>query len=175
MQRITDTKATILALDTATTTGYAIYKNGKIIEHGIWKLNILDRYKQLYAQLTKTIRKYHVTTIVAEDIFKSKDQRLISAYQVLAELRGVIELVAQRNNLGLSFLNPLIVKSRMIPSFSYKTKGTRADQKKAMINAITRLGYVLNTTKDDEADAIGILITYVEGMRYQLQHPSQRY
>lgn len=173
--RTTTTKETILSLDTATTTGYAIYQNGKIIDHGIWRFNIIDRHKQLYTQLTKTIRKYHITTIVAEDIFKSKDQRLISAFQVLSELRGVIELVAQRHELKLSFLNPLIIKSHMIPSFSYNTKGTRADQKKAMINAITRLGYTLNTTKDDEADAIGILITYVEGMRYQLQHPSQRY
>lgn len=172
MQKQTETKEIILALDTATTTGYAIYQNGKIIDHGIWKFNIIDRHEQLYAQLTKTIRKHKVTTIIAEDIFKSKDQRLISAFQVLSELRGIIELAAQRHGLKLSFLNPLIVKSHMIPSFSYKTKGTRADQKKAMINVVTKLGYILNTTKDDEADAIGILITYVEGMRYQIQHPS---
>ena len=172
MQRTTETKEIILALDTATTTGYAIYQNGKIIDHSIWRFNILDRHKQLYAQLTKTIRKHHITTIVAEDIFRSKDQRLISAFQVLSELRGVIELTAQRHDLNLSFINPLIIKRHMIPSFSYTNKGSRADQKKAMINAITRLGYTLNTTKDDEADAIGILVTYVDGMRYQLQHPS---
>lgn len=172
MLKLTETKEVILALDTATTTGYAIYQDGKIIDHGIWKLNILDRHKQLYAHLTQTIRKHKVTTIVAEDIFKSKDQRLISAFQVLSELRGVIELAAQRHGLKLSFLNPLIIKSHMIPSFNYKTKGTRADQKKAMINIVTRLGYVLNTTKDDEADALGILITYLDGMRYKVHHPS---
>lgn len=84
---------TILALDTSSSkTGYAIYKNGKITEHGSIRLiskgvtdteRTQNRLGQLYAKVCNLISKHKVTQLVAEDIFKDSDPRKRSAVEIL--------------------------------------------------------------------------------------------
>jgi hypothetical protein len=52
---------------------------------------------------------------------------------------------------------------------------TREQEKRAMIMAITKdYGYTLeNLNADDEADAIGLLITYLDNMDYKIEHPNK--
>lgn len=158
----------ILSLDTASKkTGYAIYKDGKIIAHGTWKLKPQNRYLELHDFISKAIKKYNITHIVAEDVYKDSDVRKQSAYQVLCECRGILELISQKNAIPIKFINPVIVKGHI---WNYTTSRpshrtmTRAEHKQRMIDCIQHnYGYQLESpTADDEADALGILITYAE-------------
>ncbi len=84
-------------------------------------------------------------------------------------MQGVLECVTSLSEIGLTLLNPLLVKSRMIPSFK---RYSRNEDKQRMIERIKALGYQLETEKaDDEADAIGILITYLNEYNLPVTHP----
>ena len=54
---------------------------------------------------------------------------------------------------------------------------SRTEQKARMVRAVQRLGYKLETDhngnpSNDHADAIGILITYLNGKHIPVTHPS---
>jgi Holliday junction resolvasome RuvABC endonuclease subunit len=162
----------ILALDVASRkTGYAIYRSGQPIKSGTWVFSFDKRFWELYSRLKRAIEKYHVTQIVAEDIFKSKDPKKASAFQVLAGCRGVMECAAQLYDLPVRFINPLIVKSVM--GIRREIKGKEI--KKRMIIEVEALGYQLEKPDaDDEADAIGVLLTYLKEKGLQITHPKSQ-
>lgn len=171
----TEYKGTLLALDTASRkTGYAIFRNGEVIKSGTWKLKEKSRFADLLQNIEKTVSKYHITQIVAEDIFKSKEPQKTRAYQVLCECRGIVECVAQNYELPCTFISPIEVKKH-IWGMRYKAAFTREQQKRAMIKAITeRYGYTLaSSDADDEADAIGILVTFLDNKSCRITHPRQ--
>ena len=159
----------ILALDVASRkTGYAIYKSGQLIKSGTWLFNFDKKFWELYSRLKRAIDKYHVTQIVAEDIFKSPNPKMVSAFQVLAECRGVMECAAQLYDLPVRFINPLIVKSVM--GIRKEIKGKEI--KKRMIIEVEALAYQLESPNaDDEADAIGVLMTYLKEKGLPITHP----
>jgi Holliday junction resolvasome RuvABC endonuclease subunit len=180
MKNERECKDVILAMDVASCkTGYAIYQPGKMTITGTWKLNRKKWRKDLFEKIDGTIEKYGVTKIVAEDIFKSKDERMKSAYEVLAQCRGIVECVAEFWDITeIAFIRPITVKQHMW-GMRYNEQRSqqlpREKQKEMMIRAVTRLGYKLENDKaDDEADAIGLLITYLEGDRYRIQHQTTR-
>ncbi len=162
----------ILSLDLASRkTGFAIYDNDKIIKSGTWGLKCKERYADLYRNLVATIEKYKINKIVAEDIYKDDSKK--DAYERLAECRGVAECVSQLCKLEISFITPISIKQH-IYGLRYKERLTRKEQKQRMINKITRLGYKLQHSKaDDEADAIGLLITYLDNHKIPIKHPKQ--
>jgi Holliday junction resolvasome RuvABC endonuclease subunit len=165
----------ILALDVASRkTGYAIYKNGKIIKSGTWKLGVKWR-KDLFEKIDYAIEDHNVTEIIAEDIYKSDDNRYQSAYRVLSQCSGIVECVAEFWSLPkLSYIRPIGVKQHMW-NMRYGQKITREEQKERMIRAVIKLGYELENDKaDDEADAIGLLITYLETYKYPIRHPDKQ-
>jgi Holliday junction resolvasome RuvABC endonuclease subunit len=168
-------KGVVLALDTSSSkTGYAIYDRGNIKKSGTWKLKRRICFAELYNVISKTIEKYNVTHIIAEDIFKDKNTQKQSGFQVLAECRGIVECVAQLHNLPVLFITPIRVK-QYIWNMRTGQKLTTIQHKEAMIRAITRKGYTLeDDNADDEADAIGLLITYLETGGYHIEHPSQK-
>ncbi len=167
----------ILSLDTAESTGYAIYQGGEIVIHGVWKLPKEKKQSALFDRLEHTVATYGITHIVAEDIFcafttdEKQYRKNVSVYGGLSQLRGIIEAVAQRHNLVFNVIQPVKVKEYMWNARFYDLRGkpkniSREEQKQKMIKAVAALGYELMQTKegdesDDEADAIGILITYV--------------
>lgn len=163
----------ILSIDGATKTGYAIYKNGEIIEHGTERFTPSKRIYQYGNWLVQMIDKWQITHIAAEDIYREHSRTRDNAFYVLAKMQGVLEYIAFTNGVELTLLNPLQVKSKMIPSF--RKKYSRDEDKQRMINRIKRLGYQLETDKaDDEADAIGILITYLDNRNFTVTHPSEK-
>jgi Holliday junction resolvasome RuvABC endonuclease subunit len=175
--------AIFLALDTASKkTGYAIYKAGKIIKSGTWLLTPATNYRDLLWNLEDTIDDYKVTQIVAEDVYRDKDVRKKAAYQVLCGCRSIVECIAQIKEVPITFMSAIHVE-RHLELFSYfgtqwpaKTDAQRTarreEKKKRMIRRMKYLGYVLETPDaDDEADAIGLLITYVENCKFPLTHP----
>lgn len=162
---------TILALDSATKTGWAIYKNGKIIKHGTKTFRPKTRVADYGRWLKTTIEQNEVTTIVAEDIYREHNRMKDEAFLALAQLQGALMYISSVYEMGLNFLNPLLVKNHMIPSFRAHE---RTEDKKRMINRVKRLGYQLESDKaDDEADAIGILITYLNNRNLPVIHPNQ--
>lgn len=181
---------TILALDTSSSkTGYAIYKDGKITEHGSIRLTsrgatdterTQSRLAQLYTKVCNLISKYKITQIVAEDIFKDTDQRKQSAFDILAQCRGVIVASNTQNQLPpISYTNPLKVKHDIwgySSSIRQHRALTRQEHKERMCRAVERLGYQLKTDRNgykdnDQADAIGILITYLNAHNIPVIHP----
>lgn len=163
-------KSTILAIDTASVkSGYAIYRDGKIIEYGTIKTRCkgdtsekrkTSRLGHLSTQLDTIIKKHKVTHVVMEDIYHTKEWKLQSAERCLSECRGVVVAVAHLNDItNITYINPIMAKQHMW-NYSYRNTLTRAQQKERMCRAVALLGYDVVT--DDEADAIGIMITYIE-------------
>lgn len=173
IKKIENNNEVILALDIAShKTGYAIYKNGKIAQHGTWQLS---EDVELVTKVNAIVVKNKVTDIVAEDIFHSKEIKLETAYRVLCECRGIVKAVAKMNNIQISFINPLMVKKRIWNYGYHNSTLSRQEQKQRMINRITKsYGYSLENSKaDDEADAIGILIVFLEKYDLPVVHPHQ--
>lgn len=163
----------ILSVDAAQKTGWAIYKNGRIIEHGTKQLKRTSKFGSYGEWLKRMINKYNVNCIVAEDVFRKKDHTRENAYSALTKMQGVLLYVIETEGLESAFLNPLLVKDTMIPTVYWK-KHERTEDKKRMINRVQSLGYGLDSdTADDEADAIGILITYLKSKKYPLTHPQK--
>ena len=166
-------KQVILSIDGATKTGWAVYKNGEIMKHGTKKFNPDKRAFQYGKWLGRMIGEYGITHIAAEDIFREHNRTQDKAFLALAKMQGVLEYVANESGAGLALLNPLQVKGYMIPSFNRLDRG---NDKVRMVARVKGLGYQLKTDKaDDEADAIGIMITYLANNRIPVTHPkSQR-
>lgn len=163
----------ILAIDGATKTGYAVYENGKIIVSGTMKFRKSVREQTYGEWVQKMIVKYGITQIVAEDVYREHSRMLDNAFYALSKLHGVLMYVNGINGLpDVSFINPLIVKRYMIPTV-FK-QHTREEDKQRMICRVTHLGYTLESDKaDDEADAIGILLTYLNIHDLPINHPSK--
>lgn len=162
-------KQVILSIDGATKSGWAIYSNGEIIAHGTKRLRCTTRCYDYDVWLTDIIKQYGVTNIVAEDIYRDHNHQLDRAFYVLAKLHGVLETISCKYKIEIVFLDPLRVKRHMIPSMK---KHERKEDKQRMINRIRHLGYTLETDNaNDEADAIGILITYLETHNIPIVHP----
>lgn len=161
---------TTLALDLASgKTGYAIYRNDKIIKSGTWVLKSQTRYADLYNNIVNTIDKYEISNLVIEDIFKDNDKP--TAFQILAECRGIAECIAQLRRVPTSFIRPIAVKQH-ICGIRYNKDTSHRQYKDMMIRRITKLGYKLEKQNaDDEADAIGLLITYLDNHNYIVKHP----
>ena len=171
----------IFGLDLASVNaGWAIYKDGAITNHGVWRINQRSRFTDLESKLNAAIKKYHVSSIAAEGIFKSDDKRLQCAYEILAKCHGVLQLVGERNGIPITLIKPYQAKRQMW-GYSPSRHGrlTREQHKAAMIKAVTKYGYKLSTDRhgnysDDEADAIGILITYLKSEQLPITHPATR-
>lgn len=166
----------ILALDQASAkTGYAIYKNGQIVKSGTWKLKQDYRFADLSDRLDVAITKYDITQIVAEDIYKDADVRKDKAFMVLAECRGIVKMMSQYYNLpAVVFISPIRAKQYTWGMAPRHSGMERKEQKACMIRAVQRKGFTLkNDRADDEADAIGILLTYLSNHDYTITSPSR--
>lgn len=180
----------ILALDTAShKVGFAVYKNRVITAHGSMRLRekgetdnerTQSRMIALYDKVCSLIKKLNVTQVVVEDIFKDNDPRKHSAAEILGMCKGVVINTNYISGLPpVIFINPLHVKNVMwgyTSSRKSHREMKRDEQKACMCRAVERLGYQLNTTykgnKDnDQADAIGILITYLYDYKIPIVHP----
>lgn len=180
----------ILALDTAShKVGFAVYKDGVITAHGSFRLRekgetdserTQSRMIALYDKVRSLIKKHGITQVVAEDIFKDNDPRKHGAAEILGTCRGMVIAANYESKLPpVQFINPLHVKHEMwgyTSSRQSHREMKRDEQKACMCRAVERLGYQLNTTNrgnkdNDQADAIGILITYLGAYKMPIVHP----
>ena len=167
-----ENRQVVLSIDGATKTGWAIYRNGKITAHGTKRLRPAKRCYDYAVWLAGMLEKYNVTHIVAEDVYRDHNHQRDKAFYVLAKLHGVLETISCEHQTNLVFLDPMRVKGYIIPSMK---KHERKEDKQKMINRVKYLGYTLETdSADDEADAIGILITYLDACKMPIVHPNKK-
>ena len=162
----------VLSLDCATKTGYAIWRNGAIVKSGTKRFHHSERkrIKDYEEWLYNTLTEWGVTDVVAEDIYRTHDKQRDSAFIVLAEMRAITILTSEELGITPAFVNPLAVKKCMING----TTRNRATDKQRMINRVTALVYILETpTADDEADAIGIMLYYLDEHDLPITHPQK--
>lgn len=157
---------TILSLDLANSCGYAVYKNDKVVEYGVWNLKQHERNKdakphaRLYDLLTAIQEKHDINYIVVEDAYIpddfSKCHIYKDAYTHLLRLHGVLAMFCEDTETPLRLINSICVKHFM---FSYSRNMPRETRKKLMVKAVQNLGYELpQYHADDVADAIGVLL-----------------
>ena len=180
---------TILALDTAShKSGYAIYQDGEIITSGSIRLkgkgetdteHTQSRVIDLSHKVGNLINKYGVVQVVAEDIHYS--DKTHSAFNVLGTCRGAIWVINDISGLPpVATVNPLQAKAQMWGyngSRQAHREMKRSKQKALMCRAVEKLGYTLNHDRNgnpdnDQADAIGLLITYLKAHKYTITHPN---
>ncbi len=160
----------ILSLDLANSCGYAVYKDNKILNYGVWDLCKHKRgapkqpHIELYELLEQTTNKYGITHIVLEDVYipvnnKENEYKSYNAAKSLLRLHGVVALFCECYNLDYTLKSAMEAKRFM---FRATNKMGRDILKKRMILAVEALGYTLpEKHKDDVADAIGILCAYL--------------
>ncbi len=162
---------TILALDTASrATGYAIYQGGVIIKSGVWKLKPQRNLVELYKYITEAISRNNVSQVIAEDIYKNPDKR--NAYERLSECRGIVTLCNQTAQLPeIAFIESSRVCNELWGYNPYKTyyrQMSRAEKKEHTIKYLINRGYLSDSeTSDDRADAIALLLAWLQIHRYQ--------
>ncbi len=162
----------ILSLDCATKTGYAIWRNGAIVTSGTKRFSHSEtqRIKGYSEWLQSMLAEWQVTDIIAEDIYRETSKQRDSAFFVLSEIRAITVLESAAQHITPTFANPLQVKRYMING----TTRNRITDKQRMINCVTALGYTLETPNaDDEADAIGIMLYYLDAHNLPITHPKK--
>ena len=175
----TSQSTTILAIDGAASTGYAIYHNGKITKHGtrVFRASAHESKSHKYgAWLQSVIAKYHITAIVAEDTFRKhgkeyEQPKYDNTFKGLNKLQGVLEYISGENGITPVLTAPIEWKQVILPT--NWGKRTRQLDKFKMLALAQKLGYQLEKpTADDEADAIGIMLHYLKRNNLPVVHPS---
>ena len=108
------------------------------------------RLKTVFDTLNAIIKEYSVEVMVAEELFFSKNQKTVIK---VAQSIGVIELVGAYNNLVMSHLTPLQIKSILT---GYGAADKKAVQKMVHLT----LGKEITFKDDDQADAIACGLAY---------------
>lgn len=145
--------ANLLALDQASlTSGFAVFKNGKLYDYGKFTFSdddIAKRLVKIRNKVIELIEQYEITEVAFEDIQMQNNVNNVQTFKTLAEVYGVI----------LELLQEKEMKYIIISSNTWKStlgiKGrARAEQKR---NAQQ---FVLNTYNikaiQDTCDAICI-------------------
>ena len=142
-----------LALDCATLMGWAVAVEGALTEYGETRLKRGEA--DLWKFLTDMTIKYHITRIVAENIFFDKNVR---TFERFANYHGVIHLFSQLNGIELitKGYQPTEWKRALIRD-TYATK----EQVKKYVNKL--LGEHIQS--DNTTDAIGILLAWAKRQR----------
>ncbi|GLQ53587.1 hypothetical protein [Devosia nitrariae] len=153
--------STLLILDTATKTGYAVTRDGILVEHGLLRLdaNVPKGAKgdfqrqppillEAYARVADLVDRFRPDFIVAE----IPHLRGASSFLTVA-IYGVVELVAAENEVGFYGVHTASWQSRIIPA-PKGVKPRKGDTKDRSIAHVRDLG--LDPETDDVADAICI-------------------
>lgn len=141
---------TLLALDQASqTTGYAIFKDSRLIQHGKFTFEDFDfgvRLTKIRNKIIELIRDNNIDQLVFEDI---QLQQNVDTFKKLAEVFGVVYELATELNIPNEAILSSVWKSGL------KIKGAdRTSQKRAASTWVAQT-YNLKVTQD-EADAICI-------------------
>ena len=144
----------LLALDQSShTTGYAIFKDGKLEKssHFTAQGNDLgDRLEQIRNNIIKLIEEYEIDEVVFEDIqlqdmTGSKDVG-IKTFKILAEVFGVVHELLTEIEMDYTIVPPIVWKS----TFKIAGKGRQKEKQMAQDYVFKTYGVKCS---EDEADA----------------------
>ena len=159
----------ILALDLSTKrSGWAVKCGQNEVEYGVIASSAADVEKRIGIMrdgVIDLINKYNIDIIIAEEVRPENGEstrRNAHTEKVLLWLQGIIAIAAYEQN-------PKI-KYELIGASSWRSKlgiqgyrVKREEQKKIDIDfANKKYNLKLTTSQDDEADALGILTSYIE-------------
>jgi crossover junction endodeoxyribonuclease RuvC len=103
------------------------------------------RIKHIADELEKIIIKYEIKNVCVESIFVFKNQKTV---MMVAEARGVINYICEKNNLSILEMTPMQIKNS-ITGYGHADK----KQVKYMLEKILKMTFE-NKKLDDEIDAI---------------------
>jgi crossover junction endodeoxyribonuclease RuvC len=135
----------ILALDIATTTGYAIY-NGKDFIHGIIKSPKEKQFYNLRVEVESLINKHQPNIILIEDTFIGP---YANAAKKLNMFRGAVIQLLEGLNINFQSVNNTTIKSVLV-----KNNHAKKDQVVDEINKLFNL--TLDPKQNDEADSMAL-------------------
>lgn len=155
--------ANILALDCSTKrSGYAFFKSDQIQYGAITSASTYPerRIGIMRDEIIKLIKENNIDTIVMEEV--RPDGLNLRTGKLLTWLQGCIKVAIFEydKNIKIDFIGPSSWRSKLgIQGYRIKRK----EQKKKDIEyANKKYNLDLNSTQDDEADAIGILSAYIQ-------------
>ena len=143
----------ILAIDQAKTTGYAIFDNRKLVEHGAIELGRRDDiYENILFTAMEKIRGFidraGVDYVVIEDIQQQRQN--VKTYKKLAMLMGILICLFQEMN------KPYLI----VPPTRWKSfcgiKGRKRAEQKANTILFVHEKFNLDSVTEDMADAIAL-------------------
>lgn len=142
----------VLALDQATKiSGYSLWKNGKLIDYGIFESNIkanvpLDRMLKMTDLIEKFILKVNPDFAVIEGVQFRKNY---NTYMQLCQMQGLL----------FEVFHKLKIPFTVVQATSWKSfcgiAGRKREEQKANTIVYVKEKFKIDAT-EDEADAIGI-------------------
>lgn len=153
----------VIGIDPGTAiVGYGIidYEKNKysVVKYGVITtskdLPIENRLEIIYVELEKILKEYKPEFMGIEDLFYFKNNKTVIS---VAQARGVILLLAKKNNLPTASYTPLQVKMGI-------TGYGRAEKKQIQIMTQKFLKLKEIPKPDDAADALAIAITHINSL-----------
>lgn len=149
----------LIALDESTTcTGYAVFDDGELIEHGIFSFkskDVLERVSLIMEEIEELIKTYKPSNMVIEDVQITMNAATAKS---LLGLQFMIEVYAHRNNISCETYRT--TKWRKILGLSNSRSLDRKAKKQETIDYV-KDKYGIDVLKDDESDAIAIGTAYL--------------
>jgi crossover junction endodeoxyribonuclease RuvC len=142
--------------------GFHFKNKMKLVDYGVIEtsknLSMPARLSIVFSDLNHIIDKYKPNVMAVEDIFFFKNQKTVIK---VGEVRGVILLVGERNNLEIYEYTPLEVKTAV-------TGYGRAE--KNQVQKMIQLIFSLNEIPkpDDAADAIAIAVCHSNNLKTKI-------
>ena len=157
-----------MGLDCSTTsTGWAIFKNDKLLDYGVIKPKGEDWRERLYQEgtpLTQIINKYKPNKIYMEDVPLKKTN--LKALLILGAVQGFVYGIVSHSNIPIEFLLPNEWRSEL-NMYDGSREGTKREvlKHKAIekANEIFNLNLIWvspNSKKNEDDIAEAILICY---------------
>ena len=149
----------LIALDESTTcTGYAVFDDGELIEHGVFSFkskDVLERVSLIMEEIEELIKTYKPDNMVIEDVQITMNAATAKS---LLGLQFMIEVYAHRNNISCKTYRT--TKWRKILGLSNSRSLDRKAKKQETIDYVKNK-YGIEILKDDESDAIAIGTAYL--------------
>ena len=149
----------LIALDESTTcTGYAVFDDSELIEHGTFSFkskDVLERVSLIMEEIEKLIKTYKPDNMVIEDVQITMNAATAKS---LLGLQFMIEVYAHRNNISCETYRT--TKWRKILGLSNSRSLDRKAKKQETIDYV-KDKYGIDVLKDDESDAIAIGTAYL--------------
>ncbi len=153
----------VIGIDPGTAiVGYGIIDYEKnsysVVKYGVITtskdLSIENRLEVIYDELEKILKEYKPEFMAIEDLFYFKNNKTVIS---VAQARGVILLLAKKNNIPTASYTPLQVKMGI-------TGYGRAEKKQIQTMTQKFLKLKEIPKPDDAADALAICITHINSL-----------